>query len=174
MQYPPQYITVILPAILTVIGNIIFYLLIKGRIDNSIEKHKIAYSGIFKERIDIYKQCFSMIFDLKSLLNKYQYVGNMESTEKIKQNFSNFIRFYEINRPFLSEAIINDFSKINAEFQIVFEAIYRYHNEVDNQSNLASYNIYIEAINKLRDKIFFKSLENNIIKEMKKDLRIDS
>ena len=54
LEIPPAVVSAVLSAVLTAILNIIFYRSIKGKIDKSIEKHKITYSGIFKEKVDIY------------------------------------------------------------------------------------------------------------------------
>lgn len=178
IEIPPAVVSAILSAFLTALFNVIFYRSIKAKIDKSIEKHKIAYSGIFKEKIDIYKKLLEMLYDLKSCISRYQYEGTTDESRKIMDDINSFIRFYEINRPFLSENIIINFKKIRSELQEVFDNLYRYHylsnQTIDNEESKAElWNLYTTAVNKLRDKKHFESLEYNIIKEIRDDLRVD-
>jgi hypothetical protein len=55
----------IIPVILTLVGNLIFYLFIKNKVDKSIEENKIAYSGVFREKIDIYRELVEYNLDVE-------------------------------------------------------------------------------------------------------------
>jgi hypothetical protein len=158
----------ILPALITVIGNIIFYLWIKGRIEKSIEKNKIAYSGIFKEKIDIYRMLLEKTFVIKKELNQFQYVGTKEVGIEIMQKINDYIQFYSINQPFLSDEMLSNLEKIRAEYQEVFEKLYK-HISSEKGDFLDD---FFEAGNKLKENNTFKKIENEIIKEMRKDLKI--
>ena len=106
----------ILPAIKTIIGNFIFYLWIKGRIEKSIEKNKIAYSGIFKEKVNIYRELLEKTYGIKKELNRFQYVGTKEEGIELMQKINDYIQFYTINQPFLSDEMLSDLNKIRSEF----------------------------------------------------------
>ena len=161
---------IILPAIITIIGNIIFYLLIKGRIDKSIEKNKIAYGGIFKEKVNIYRELLERTYGIKKDLNRFQYVGTKEEGAEIMQKINNYIQFYTINQPFLSEEMLTDLNKIRSEFQDVFEKFYK-HIANSKPDNLKD---FIEAGNKLKTEKPFKEIEDRIVTEMRNDLKIDN
>ena len=104
------------------IVNILFYWIIKSRIDKSIEKYKIANSGIFKERIDIHKNLFSMVCELQNKLSAHVYNEiSEEDKNEIKLKFNTFINYYLINQPFLSDFLINKLKNLNTEFQICYE-----------------------------------------------------
>lgn len=158
----------ILPAIITLIGNVIFYLWIKGKIDKSIEKNKIAYSGIFKEKVNIYRELLDKTYGIKKELNRFQYVGTKEEGTDLMQKINDYIQFYSINQPFLSDEMLSDLNKIRAEFQDVFDKFYMHisNAQPDNMTQ------FIEAGNKLKSNNPFKEIEERIISEMRKDLKI--
>jgi hypothetical protein len=169
----------ILPAILTIVGNLLFYICIKKKVDNSIEKHKIAFSGIFKERVDIYKEILRQIFDIKQSMHQYQYAGTSDKGEKIMLNINQFINFYLINQPFLSDKMISELKKVREEFQSVFDSFYIHHSTskeqgIDPETRTELLKKFFEAGNKLKGDHPFKTLEETIIKEMRTDLRVDN
>jgi hypothetical protein len=169
--------TTILPAIATILGNIIFYLIIKGRVDNSIEKHKISYSGIFKERIDIYKELLRRIFEIKQSIQRYQYFATPDE-QKIMDDINNFINYYLINQPFLSDKMLSELKKIREEFQSAFDSFYMHHKTsltpgLNPETRNQFLTKFIESGNKFKTDHPFKTLEETIIKEMKASLRVD-
>ena len=128
--------------------------------------------------MDIYKQLLAMLYDIKSCISRYQYGGTAEESRKTMDDINVFIRFYQINRPFLSDNIIENFKIIRGELQDVFDNIYRFHHltnqPIDNEeSKTKLWNIYADAVNKLRGNEHFEPLEDAIIKEIKDDLRVD-
>lgn len=170
---------VILPAILTLVCNLIFYLWFKSKVDNSIEKHKISYSGIFKEKIEIHRELLKKIFEIKLEIQQYQYFGNNESAEKIMQNINSFINFYLINQPFLSQKMLAELMKIRTEFQTIFDD-FHIHNStsgskgIDANTKTEIFKKYVDAGNKLKTNNPFKNIEETIISEMRTELRIDN
>lgn len=172
-------IVIVLPAILTIIGNIIFYLWIKKRVDNSIEQYKIAYSGVFKEKIDIYREILSKIYRIKLLVNRYHIFGDKKMSADFFQYIEEFIHYYLKNQPFLSGNMIDKLSNIRAEFQDVYENSHYYH-KLSTKPGLDPKEInkmnkkFIEAGNKIKNNNTFKGLEDVIIKEMRADLKTDN
>ena len=69
-----KILSFIIPGLVAIIGNYIFYLLIKNRVDKQIENYKISYSGVFKEKIEIHKNLLKMIFNLKRDVQQYQWL----------------------------------------------------------------------------------------------------
>lgn len=158
----------ILPAILTIVGNLIFYLWIKGRVDKSIERQKTAYSGVFKEKIDIYRELLRKTYSIKKELNRFRYVGTKEEGSEIMQNINDYIQFYNINQPFLSDSMLSDLKVLRSEFQDIFENFYMHISNKDPE-DLTD---FFKAGNKLRSNKPFEEIENRLIKEMRDDLRI--
>lgn len=171
-------IIIILPAIITILGNIIFYLFIKGKIDNVIEQQKIAYSGIFKERIEIYKQLLQKIFTIKSQIGSYQYYSNMEDGEKIMKEINSFINYYLTNQLFISKKMLSELTNMRIEFQEVFEKFMIFHevgisHETENKVRKKILEEYFSAGNKLKTNEPFQTIENSILLEMRKNLKTD-
>ena len=71
-------LSLFIPGLIAVFGNIVFYIIVKGRIDKSIERHKISYSGIYKEKIEIHKEILKQLFELKLKIQQYQYLGSQK------------------------------------------------------------------------------------------------
>lgn len=172
-----KILIVILPAILTVIGNIIFYLFIKGRIDNAIERQKIAFSGVFKERIEIYKNLLSRIFSIKLQIQRYQYSASEEEAKNIMENINSFINFYIINQPFLSADMVKKLTEMRIEFQDAFDKFLIFHkvgfDKSENGERKKILDDYFGAGNKFKTNQPFKEIEDIIIFEMRKDLQTD-
>ena len=114
-------IEILLPGLVTVAGNLIFYLWIKGRIDKSIEKNKIAFSGIFSEKILIYRELLERTYEIKKTLSLFQYSGTKEDGISIMESINDYIKFYKINQQFLSDKMLTDLNRIRSGFQEIFE-----------------------------------------------------
>jgi hypothetical protein len=177
-SYQLKILSFIIPGLITILGNLIFYLLIKNKVDKQIENYKISYTGVFKEKIEIHKSLLKMIYTIKKEIQQYQYFGNDEQFEKIRINFNDFIDFYLINQPFLKDEIIQELKKMTVELQGCFKSFALYKVSQNNQGlskeafneNLKK---YIDASNKLKLNEPFNTIEECIIKEMKNDLKIE-
>lgn len=168
----------VIPAVLTVAGNVIFYKLIKNKVDRSIEQYKITYSGIFKEKIDIYREILERSYKIKLLIHRYYYSGNQLQGAEFIPEIENFINFYHKNQPFLSDNMLDKLKKIRSEFQFVFERSYEHHSVsnvsgIDPQIRNDILQKYINAGNKIKMNNPFEDLESTIISEMRADLKID-
>ena len=84
------------------------------------------------------------------------------------KKINNYIQFYSINQPFLSDEMLLDLNKIRSEFQDVFDKFYL------QISNSKSDNLteFFEAGNKLKSNNPFDEIEKRIIAEMRNDLKI--
>jgi hypothetical protein len=168
---------IIVPGLIAIIGNIIFYIIIKGKVDKSIETYKISYSGIFKEKIDIYKEILTKNYDLKNKIQQYQYFGTNEFGTEIRFEFNAFIRYYQINQPFLSESMIQYLKQITTELQECFDNFYM-HNSTDGKQGINPemrtelLKKFFDSGNKFKKNNPFESLEKIIIDEMKHELQL--
>jgi len=173
-----EIIKLIIPGLIAIIGNMIFYWIVKSRIDKSIERHKISYSGIFKEKIEIYKGLLQKVFALKTKIQKYQYSGQQEIGYEIMSDFNDFISYYQINQPYLSENMIENLRTIVNELQGCFDDFFM-HNSLQNTQGISNdkrielLNKFFESGNKFKTNHPFKDLEETIIAEMRKDLQIN-
>ncbi len=178
MNIETKILQYIIPGLIAVIGNVIFYLLIKNKVDKQIENYKISYSGIFKEKIEIHKNLLKSIYNLKKEVQQFQYFGNDEFFNKLRNDFNSFIEYYIINEPFIKDELIIELKKITKELQECFDSFSLFNVSQNNiglskeeyDKNLKA---YVESRNKLVRNEPFKTIEQKIKKEIKKELNID-
>lgn len=169
-------IEIILPATLTIIGNVIFYLIIKKRVDRSIEEYKIAYSGVFKEKIEVYREILDKSYRILNLVATYHISSNQDIKDEFLKEIRTFINYYLKNQPFLSENMLNKLKKIQAEFQFVFDNSSMYFSISDNRGiskemRTKMTSKFFEAGNKLKKNNSFDELIKVVVKEMREDLK---
>ena len=170
-------LTLIIPGLVTILGNIVFYIIVKSKIDRSIERHKISYSGIFKEKLEIHKSLLKQIFDLKLKIQRYQYSGQKELGVEIFHDFNSFINYYQMNQPFLKKGILEGLKTLTKELQECFDDFYM-HNSLSSTPGLDSkirtetLNKFFESGNKFKKNEPFQQIEDLLITEMKIDLKI--
>ena len=165
-----ETLKIILPAVITVVLNIIFYLLIKHQVEKSLEKQKIAYSGVFAEKIKIYRELLKMTYEAKSTISSFQYHVDEEQGKEIMKVLNDYNKYFRINEPFLSQSMINSFKKLHKEFQEIFEPMYLYNIANPSEEKMAE---FFKATNKLRTNEIFIELESNIVSQMRSDLKTD-
>ncbi len=173
-----DFLSLIIPGLVAIVGNIIFYISIKRGIDKSIERHKISYSGIFKEKVDVHKQILKGIFDLKLKIQQYQYSGNQELANEIYLDVNRFITHYQMNQPFIKNKILHGLKELTNELQKCFDDFYNHNylvtkQGIDPKIITETLNNFFESGNKFKKDEPFKQLEDLIISEMKADLKID-
>lgn len=95
--------------------NSIFYIIVIKH----VEKSKIIYAGLLKEKIDIYKSILGEVHNLKIKLNQYD-LDMPEFRSEVQKDFEKLIRIYSVNRPFLSDKIIELFQINSSELQDIF------------------------------------------------------
>jgi hypothetical protein len=172
------FLSLFIPGLIAVLGNIIFYIIVKGRIDKSIERHKISYSGIHKEKIEIHKEILKQLFGLKRKIQQYQYSGSQELGTELFRDFNNFIIYYQINQPFLRQEILDGLKTISHELQLCFEDFYKYNyltvkDGIDPKIEIELLKKFFESGNKFKKNEPFEQIETLLISEMKKDLKIE-
>ena len=171
-------LSLIIPGLVAVLGNIVFYIIIKNRIDKSIERYKISYSGIFKEKIEIHKEILKQVFNLKLKTQQYQNSGRRELGEELFSDFNKFINYYHVNQPFLRQEILKGLKTLRQELQSCFDDFYL-HNSLEGTAGIDPkirteiLNKFFESGNKFKTNEPFGQIEELIISEMKKDLKIE-
>lgn len=168
---------IVAPSVITILGNIIFYLFIKGKIDKSIELYKISYSGVFKERIDVYREILNKLYLVKTLMLQYHLTGDKEEGNKFTVEITGFINFYLKNQPFLSDIMIKKLKNFQTEVQSVFNDSHQFYYlspiKLEPKMREEITLNFFEAGNKYKTNSPFSYIEKQIIKEMKNDLNTD-
>ena len=167
---------IFLPAILTILGNIFFYIIIKQKVDKSIEEYKITFSGIFKEKITIYQNLLEKSYSLKFKIENYYKCGNLTEVESILSEIHSFIMYYLKNQPFLSFNMIKALDGIQKDFQFIFKNSYEFHS-VSRVSGIEPSIVkeieekFNEVSTRMKDDKVMNQLQEIIIMEMRKDLK---
>lgn len=171
------------PGIIAVCGtfitNYFFYIFIKDKIDKSVERYKVAYSGVFKEKVEIYKILLKQNYDLKSKIVQFQHLGSDALSDSIKIDINELNQYYLINQMFLSVSIIKNVQLIIKELQSCFEDFYmhnrlEYKDGIPPETRTELLNKFFQAGNKFKTNNPFQALEDNIIAEMRQDLQTDN
>jgi hypothetical protein len=162
-----EILKTILPAAITVILNTIFYLLIKHKVERSLEKQKIAYSGVFAEKIKIYRELLKMTYEAKSAISLFEYDGDEKKGKKIMKVLNNYNKYFRINEPFLSQVMLTSFKELHKAFQEIFGPMHLYYIGKSSQDKIEK---FFNATNKLRANNIFIELESNIVSQMRSDL----
>lgn len=173
-----EFLKLILPGLIAVIGNLIFYIIVKNRIDKSIEKYKIAYLGVFKEKTEVYKSILQKSYDLRNSVYHYQFDKDPDKLkEEIHKEFNDFIRFYSINRTFISSSILQYLKDIKFQLESVFtsfnEVGYMKSRQLTKEESNRITNGFFEASAKIRNNNPdnpFLILEEKIIEEIRSEL----
>ena len=169
---------IIAPGVIAIVGNIIFYWIIKSRIDKSIEKHKISYAGIYQEKIKIHKELLRLLFELKQRVQQYQYVGDEKLGNDLFLKFNEFISYYRQNQPFIKADILEGIKLFVSELQGAFDNFFM-HNRISKEVGIKPelrtevLQKFFSSGNKFKKNQPFSELENKLIIAMKKDLNID-
>lgn len=168
------YAVAYISAAITFLFNAILLVFVKKSIDTSLETHKIAYSGVFKEKIEVHRQLLTHIYPLRLKIQRFGYFGNEKMATELRQDFEKFINYYLINQPFLSLRTLDLLKKLNSEYQLSFEAFNidintRSYSGVNSEKIAENALKSIEAMNKFKTD-YFQQIEDEIIAEMREDL----
>ncbi len=161
-------------GIVSIICNAVTIIFVKYSVDKSLENHKIAYSGIFKEKIEVHRKLLEHIYLLKLKVHRFGYSGNEEMAQEIFKDFESFINFYLINQPFLKPKTLGLLKKLNSEYQEVFDTfclsiVIRKTPGLDSEKISENALKTIEAMNKFKGN-YFMEIEEQIILDMREDL----
>jgi hypothetical protein len=155
--------------------NILFYIFIKIKSDKAIQKYSIVYSGVFMERLTIYRKLLEEIFDLKVSLSEH-IQEDKEETEELLKKFNSFIKCCKINEPLLSDSLSKNLQKLDKEFRLITQdALRAVNSNTEKQAERDFAEIMKNAQEKkeLLQKIYkndlLKAVENNLINDMKAD-----
>ncbi|MBE8712530.1 hypothetical protein [Sphingobacterium hungaricum] len=164
----------IITASFTVIANAIFYSFVKNDIDKKIEQHKIIYSGIFKEKLEIYKKLLNSIDELKDKIVHYGHGGDSSGINpmEIRKDINTFIRFNQQASIFYPKNILENTNLIRKELQDVYDLSFQRDFHKKNDFEFKDFNIYFERLSNLTSGRSFNQLKNDLIDNIKMDFNI--
>lgn len=134
-----------------------------------VDKPKISYEAIVKERIDIYRNLWSKIYALQSKLIGFVYQSiPTEQLKQLQEDFNNVNEYYLINQPFITSSLFDKLKRLHSELQSTFENLYISQSNPGNKAQE-----WIEARNKLIAG-HFQPIRQEIINQIKRDFHIDT
>ena len=168
------YVVAYIGGAITLFFNAILLVFVKRYVDHSLENHKISYSGVFKEKIEVHRELLKHIFTIRLKIQRFGYLGNDEMAKEIFQHFEDFINYYLINQPFIRPSTLELLKKLNAEYQESFEnfhiaIIYRQTPGLESGKIAEQALKSIESMNKFKGK-YFSEIEDKIVLDMRSDL----
>lgn len=162
----------IVAALATVIFNAIYFAFVKKDIDRRMEQFKISYSGVFQEKINLYRQLLTSMDDLKVKILSYGHSGgdNFSEGQELKIEINKFIQLYEHGAMFYSRKIERICSDIRVEFQQVFESSFKYHyfKAIDSE-NRDDLNDYLSALSALTQSAKYYQLKQELIQNIRQE-----
>lgn len=158
---------IVATPILTFLFNYLFYRFIKTDVENKIHQNNISYSGVFREKIDIYRELLEKTYDIHLILVKMSLNGTKEDGKTTILLLHEYKRFYSVNRPYLSEVVLNHFIKLFEEYKGIWEKLYKY----NSQNNTDGFSEFLNASKTLTATNLFSQIEKQLIEEMKVELK---
>lgn len=164
----------IVAAVTTVVCNAIFFVAIRQSIDKRIEKYKIAYSGIFQEKLKFYKELLITIDELQEKVLKYGHGTDDRLPIDLMTDVNKFIRFNKYGSMFYPMEIKGIVDEIRVKFQDVIDASARYKTLSRSGSHeRKDVEEYIEKLSGLTNSTEIHQLTTNLIHNIRTDFGLD-
>lgn len=148
--------------------NAYFYRKIKNNVDSSLDKHRIMFTGVFNEKLIVYKEILNLYNVLYDLIESYSIYGKAALVTEVYKKNNIFLHYILINEPLISPELVKSLKVINSEIFEVFKHSKLYYDGVGtglSTENLKSRSDSMDESLKKIDKngSIHKSYENIII-----------
>jgi hypothetical protein len=162
---------IIITAGVVFVFNGLFYLIIKRSIDNRINRFKIAYSGLFAKKIEVYQKMLDLFFKIDLKIKRYSFSGNSDYEEQIFELFDEIVHYRLVNSPFLSDKVNELWKNVIGYNQEKFEIIHaHYFYQREGVRDEVQFKKYFKTIKGMTKDSYFEKFKNQLIKELKSDL----
>lgn len=115
------------PAVITLICNVWFYQSVKKSVDESSERLKISFSGVFTEKMKVYNQILDKYYELLHKIESFGFNGSHKLQPEIHSLYNNFVHYRLINEPLISESLLNPLKLIEIKLEDVYGACIGYY-----------------------------------------------
>jgi len=162
--------TAIVAAVTTVVCNAVFFKIIKEKVDRRIEQYKIAYSGIFQEKLKFYKKLLKNIDELQDRVLKYGHSTDDKYPIDLINDVVKFDRLNKYGSVFYPEEIYGIVKTIKNKFQDVIGASLTF--KIASKSGTEDKKItndYIEKLGELTNSKEMMSLQDKLIQYIRSD-----
>lgn len=164
----------IISALASVVANAIYLSFVKKDLDKRLESYKIAYSGIFKEKLDLYKKLIEEMEELKTKILTYGHQGEVSNLQihDLMQDVNRFIKLNEFGSIFYNTKIENIISDIRKEFQDVLDLSFKRVYAKANNFEFGEFEIYLKKLTDLTNGKKYSELKKQLIQSIREDFNI--
>ena len=164
----------IISAIASVVANAIYLSFVKKDLDKRLESYKIAYSGIFKEKLDLYKNLIEEMEELKTKILTFGHQGEVSKLQiqDLMSDVNNFIKLNEYGSIFYNTKIENIISDIRKEFQEVLDLSHMRVFTKANNFEFGEFENYLKKLSELTSGKNYSRLKQQLIQSIREDFNI--
>lgn len=169
----------LIPAAVTVLGNILFYYFIKGRIQNSLEQKKIIFQGLFSEKIKINRELLEKINKISAGISMFSLNSDIEDITPLRNYLRTLTHYTLVNQPFWSTNTLNKLNELLREFDEILK-LYSDYVFAKEESNFEEFPTCQQVEKRYKpffDEIYRNPTYNNhindLVYEMREDMRVN-
>lgn len=162
---------IIATPIATIVCQAIYFAFVKRDIDERIELFKISYSGIFKEKVEHYKQLLIKMEALRSSVLQYSNSGQASGLkpEQVMAEINDLIRFNDYAKMFLSSNVSTRVTRVITSLQDVFDTSFENFMLQNHGASNESFKNYLTKLSSLLKGEEYNRLKSEIIGEIRSD-----
>ncbi|NNV57210.1 hypothetical protein [Limnovirga soli] len=97
---------ILLPLAPAIISGI-FGIIMVRTVNKRFKKYEISFSGIFKERIDVYRGTLERLFKSNKLIFDYYNSSDTQIKEKTRESLNDFSSYLLVNQPYITDILYN-------------------------------------------------------------------
>lgn len=162
-------------AVVSVAVNAFYFHFYKKDEELKMEQYKTAYSGVFKEKLTIYKELITAMDDLRELVVSYGHSrqASLEESRPIMIEFNKFVRLNKIGSIFYDKEMSSKVKLISNEIREVLDLSIKAHffkaNDFDNEK----FEEYLDKLTKLTNGDTYINLQDELINDIKNDFKLN-
>lgn len=162
-------------AVVSVAVNAFYFHFYKKDAELKLEQYKTVYSGVFKEKLIIYKELIIAMDDLRDLAVGFGHSGNFshEETRKVMLEFNKFIRLNKVGSIFYGEVMTSKVRSISDEIKVVLDLSMKANFFKANEFKNHEFEQYLDKLTILTSGDTYLNLQKELINDIKKDFKLN-
>lgn len=173
-------LTLLIPGVVAGVvsyySNKLFYQKVKTELDKDIERHKISYGGIFKERVEIYRGILKHLTDVRTALTTIVFSSSEEDAKKAMITVNDFNSFLRVNRPFLTQDLIIQISNLTGRYRDCLDNLTKHafvsNHKITSEKIIKDVHEGFIYANSLLNSTELVLIEDQIVRQMRNDLQM--
>lgn len=155
-------------AVISVAVNAFYFHFYKRDEELKLEQYKTAYSGVFKEKLIIYKQLIIAMDDLRELAVNFGHSGQFshDDSNKVMLEFNKFVKLNKIGSIFYDNEMSSKVKLISNEIREVLDLSIKAHFFNANKFDNVKFEEYLEKLTNLTNGDTYVNLQEELIKDI--------